>query len=207
MKKPAAFSEGFRATIPSAFSGVLLRFCAILLAMLLILAAASGESAEPDETEKLTWEERLSQARTRYNEETVYIYKSQRVRNKRGMINVRLYSSGGFMTICIYESLKITDEAEMEAILELITASDLFPDDDYGDIPFMKAQWIAHNVAHSMATGSEEQRKLIEAIAGERLWKIKKSSKELDLKPLREIPENQISLYEMIEFLLRFIGN
>ena len=57
-----------------------------------------------------------------------------------------------YVDIKIMESLQITDEAEMEAILEVITKSRYYDEDKYGSIPFMKAEWIAHNLAHSMAT-------------------------------------------------------
>ena len=107
------------------------------------------------------------------------------------------------MFIVIYESLQVTDEAEMEAILELLAQNENYSEEVYGSISFMKAEWIAHNIAYAMATGSETEQNFAQAIAGESIARIVKRSKELDLSPISEMPGQERLLYEMIELFCR----
>ena len=183
---------------------VVRRFLCALAALLLIAAAAAGsaETAETDESAGPSWEERLEAARLKYNAKTVNIYKRGKGAYRRWKINVCFYPSGNkpYVNINIRESLRITDEAEMHAILELITENENYNAEEYGTISFMKAQWIAHNLAHSMATGTDDQKRLIEAIAGESLSDILGSSKELDLSQYGNMTSRQQMLYEIIEF-------
>ena len=102
------------------------RVCTILAALLMLFTAAAGESSRSD------WEERLAEARLKYNEDTVHIYADSRVKNRSGKINIRFYKSrvNRKMFIVIYESLQVTDEAEMEAVLEIVAVTillKLFP--------------------------------------------------------------------------------
>ena len=173
------------------------KICCILAVMLLAFSAAAAESS------RSTWEERLEAARLKYNKDTVHIYASTLRNNRSGKINVRFYKSDGQpqMYIMIYESLKITDEAEMQAILEVIAQSEYYSEEIYGTVSMMKAQWIAHNLAYEMATGSAEERELAVAIAGENLSMIIKRSKELDLSPIAYMSAEEKTLYELVELL------
>ena len=168
----------------------------VLAAVLLAVTAAAGEAGGD------TWEERLAEARLRYNADTVNIYTGWRS-SRSGKINVSFYRSQGRPQkyIVIYESLQVTDEAEMEAILEVVAANENYSEEIYGTMPFMKAEWIAHNIAYNMATGSDGEKKFAEFLAGENILSVVKRSKELDLSPLDYIPENEKLLYEMIELL------
>lgn len=186
-------AENNRVPGPSAFRAVL-RFCCALIALLLVAASAAGES--------VSWEERLKKAREKYNKKTVNVYVNGYGYNQRGKINVRIYTvrGKGYKCINIRESLKISDEAEMQAILEVIAENKYYSEEVFGTISFMKAQWITHNIAYSMATGSEEDRQLIETLTGESIREIVGHAEELDLSPLSAMTEKQIFLYGVVEF-------
>ena len=175
------------------------RVCTILAAVLMLFTVAAGESSRSD------WEERLAEARLKYNEDTVHIYADSRVRNRSGKINIRFYKSrvNRKMFIVIYESLQVTDEAEMEAILELLVKNENYSEEIHGTIAFMKAEWIAHNIAYAMATGSDAEQNFAQAVAGESIARIVKRSKQLDLSPLSEMPGQEKLLYEMVELFCR----
>ena len=107
------------------------------------------------------------------------------------------------MSINIRESLQITDEYEMQAILEVITESENYSEEVYGSIPFMKAQWITHNLAHDLATGSNKQiKQWLKDITGEKLSYVISSAKELDLSPIERIPEKEMRIYRLVELTL-----
>ena len=52
-----------------------------------------------------------------------------------------------------------------------------------------------------MATGSEEQQALAAMIVGKNSKEIIRHAKELDLTPVSEIPEDQLAVYELVEYL------
>ena len=179
--------------IKKVFQGI----CCVLAVILLVYSAAAAENSRSSR------EERLEAARLKYNKDTVHIYASTLRNNRSGKINVRFYKSDGQpqMYIMIYESLKITDEAEIQAILEVVAQSEYYSEEIYGTVSMMKAQWIAHNLAYEMATGSAEERELAVAIAGENLSMIIKRSKELDLSPIAYMSAEEKTLYELVEIL------
>ena len=168
-----------------------------LLAVLLLLVPAAPGKAETSR------EERLARAREKYNEETVNVYREWDGEYDPGKINVCFFASSirPHIIINIRESLQITDEAEMEAILELAAQDELYDEETYGTVSFMKAQWIAHNVAHAMASGSAGQKRIVEAVMGEPLEEILGSAEILDLNPLVMTPKRQMLLYELVELL------
>ena len=169
-------------------------FCCALMIMLLAVSAVAGEAD--------VWEERLKQAREKYNSKTVNVFVRRYGYNQRGKINICFYPSKdrSFMTIEIEDSLKISEEAEMQAILEVVAKNEHYSEEEYGTISFMKAQWITHNIAFSLATGSEEDRELIELLTGENVSKIVGHAKELDLSPLRTMTDKEIMLYRIVEY-------
>ena len=181
----------------------LLRACSGLLVALLLFAAAAAEAAGK------TWEERMAEAREKYNSRTVNVFVNGRGRRKKGKINAYFYKlkKRPYMAIRIDESLQITDEAEIEAVLEVIMENKNYQEEIYGTVSFMKAQWVAHNLAHSMATGTEEQQQMIKMIVGESLSSIITSAKALDLSPIEEIDDRQMTMYEVIEFILSLNGH
>ena len=177
---------------------LLLGCLALLLGLL--LPAAAEEAAAPS-----TPEERLAAAREKYNAETVNIFVRGKGRAKKGKINVCFYRSRKNipMSINIRESLQITDEYEMQAILEVITESENYSEEVYGSIPFMKAQWITHNLAHDLATGSNKQiKQWLKDITGEKLSYVISSAKELDLSPIERIPKKEMRIYRLVELTL-----
>ena len=183
-----------RKTALSVFLAVFLCLCFVLAAALPVVPAAA-------ESDGATWEERLQAARAKYNKKTVNVYREGHGKKRSGKINVCFYPSENkpYINIEIRESLEITDEAEMQAILEVIAKNKDYSEETYGTIAFMKAQWIAHNLAHSMATGTEEQQMLVKMLAGEDLAGIVSSAEQLDLSPIGSITDRQMMLYELVE--------
>ena len=180
---------------------IFLGICCVLAAILFVFPASAENSPN-------TREDRLAEARLRYNKDTVHIYASTLRNNRSGKINVRFYKSDGQpqMYIMIYESLKITDEAEMQAILEVIAQNEYYSEEIYGTISMMKAEWIAHNIAYELATGTAEERDLVVSVAGENLSMIIKRSKELDLSPVAYMSAEEKTLYELVELLYSLNG-
>lgn len=169
--------------------------CCILAALLLVFSSAAAETVP-------SWEERMTAAREKYNEKTVHVYIRGQGRDQKGKINVSFYRAGKkYIAICIRESLQINDEAEMEAVLEIVAKHKYFSEEVYGSLSFLKAQWIAHNLAYGMATGSEEQQALAGMIVGQGSREIIRHAKELDLTPTTEISEDQLAVYELVEYL------
>ena len=178
-----------------------LGICCVLAAILFIFPASAENSLN-------TRDDRLAEARLKYNKDTVNILLGSRNPINRKKINVRFYKSDGQpqMYIMIYESLKITDEAEMQAILEVVAQSEYYSEEIYGTVSMMKAEWIAHNIAYEMATGSAEERDLIVSIAGENLSMIIRRSKELDLSPVAYMSAEEKTLYELVELFYSLNG-
>ena len=176
--------------------------CCALLVLFLTAASALGED--------LSWEERLEQAREKYNEKNVNVYVYGHGNRKKDCINVCFYRSyyRGDMAyyktdrnFSIRESLKITDEAEMQAILEVVAKHELFSEEEYGSFSLLRAEWIAHNLAYDMANGTDDQKALVKMVAGERLSTIIGQAKELDISTLRNTTEQEMAVYEFIEAL------
>ena len=177
---------------------ITLRISILLAALLLAFITAAAETAES--TLQDAYAERLEQARLKYNSKTVNIYRNGWGYVQDGKINVHFYKSRGeqYYAINIKESLKITDEAEMEAILELVTQNENYSEEVYGDISFMKAQWITHNIAYELATGSEETQRMIAAWAGEPAKSVARRAKELDITAIAVMSDRERNLCEKI---------
>ena len=176
--------------------GILLGCLALLLG-LIQLPAAAEEAAGPAAPE-----ERLAAAREKYNADTVNVFVRGKGKIRKGKINACFYRSKKNvpMSINIRESLQINDPYEMQAVLEVIMENENYDEAVYGSMSFMKAQWITHNIAHGMATGDNKYlRKWVEAIAGEKLSRVIKRAKELDLSPIERIPEQEMKIYLLIE--------
>jgi hypothetical protein len=122
-------------------------------------------------------------------------------KRQKGKINVCFYTDDSFVHINIYESLQITDEAEMQAILEAVSESEYFRD-EYGTISFMKAQWVTHNMAHSLSGSDKAQQKTFQELTGISLSRVVASAKELDLSPLSAISDQQKAVYGFVELFL-----
>ena len=180
-----------------AFLAVLLCLCSVLF------PASCPAEAENTGDAPAAWEERLEAARAKYSAETVNVYRRWHGRYRRGKINVCFYpvSKKTPDSINIRGSLQITDEAEIQAVLEVVAQSPEYSEDVYGTVSFMKAEWIAHNLVHSLATGSKEQQSLVASFTGERLSKVVRRAKELDISPLESMSEQEIMIYQLIEYI------
>ena len=183
-----------------------LRILSCLAALLILLIAAAvsyAETADENAAVELTYAERLEQARQKYNEKTIHIYRSGIGNKKKGKLNVCMCWSkeNQYYYPRILESIQITDEAEMEAILEFISNDKNFNKELFGTISNMKAQWIAHNLVHSMATGSEDSQKMIEMLVGDDIASIIGRSKELDLSTINSMSPRESLLYSIIEMV------
>ena len=181
-------------------SRIILRLIAAL-AVLAMLAgmAVSAANAEDGKTET-DYAQKLLKAREKYNEKTVNVYRKGWGYVQSKKINVCFYKSPKEKNyaINIRESLKITDEAEMEAILEVIMQNENYDEAVYGDMAFMKAQWITHNIAYELATGNPETRRLVSTLAGETAVKVAQRARELDLSPISDMSEKELALTEKI---------
>ena len=181
-----------------------LRLCAMLAALMLVFTALAAAAETADTTEPNDeYAVRLEQARLKYNSKTVNVYRKGWGYVQNNKINVCFYRSAGeqYYAINIRESLKITDEAEMEAILELVMQNENYSDEVYGGMAFMKAQWITHNLAYELATGSDETKQIIAALAGEPAKKVARRAKELDLTPVEAMSIQERTLTERIRQL------
>jgi hypothetical protein len=179
---------------------IIIRLIAALavLAMLagMLVAAANAEDGKTETDYAL----RLQRAREKYNEKTVNVYRKGWGYIQSKKINVCFYKSPKekYYAINIRESLKITDEAEMEAILEVIMQNEYYDEAVYGDMAFMKAQWITHNIAYELANGNPETRRLVSTLAGETAVKVAQRARELDLSPICDMSEKELALTEKI---------
>lgn len=179
---------------------IIIRLIAALavLAMLagMVVAAANAEGGKTETDYAL----RLERAREKYNEKTVNVYRKGWGYIQGKKINVCFYKAPKekYYAINIRESLKITDEAEMEAILGVIMQNEYYDEAVYGDMDFMKAQWITHNIAYELATGNPETRQLVATLAGETAVKVAQRARELDLSPICDMSEKEKALTEKI---------
>ena len=163
----------------------------------LSLPAATEEAAN-----SLTTEDRLAAAREKYSAKTVNIYVQGKGKVKKGKINVCFYFSKKKqpIRISIRESLQISDPYEMRAVLEVITENENYDEATYGSLSFMKAQWITHNIAHTMASGENQQhQKWVEAVTGKKLSSVIKSAKVLDISPIELITEQEMKIIQLVE--------
>ena len=187
----------------------IIRLFSCIICLLALLAAAPAETVSTaeagitDEKTEMTYARRLEKAREKYNENTIHIYRSGIGSKQKDKINICLYRSKShkYYNARIVDSTQITDEAEMEAILETASRDKNFHMEIYGTMANLKAQWIAHNIAHSMATGSEESQKLVELMVGESISSIVGRSKDLDISPAEFTPAREKMLYSMIEIV------
>ena len=179
---------------------IIIRLIAALavLAMLagMVVAAANAEDGKNGTDYAL----RLERAREKYNGKTVNVYRKGWGFIQGKKINVCFYKAPKekYYAINIRESLKITDEAEMEAILGVIMQNEYYDEAVYGDMDFMKAQWITHNIAYELATGNPETRQLVATLAGETAVKVAQRARELDLSPISDMSEKELALTEKI---------
>ena len=169
-------------------------FAFLCVAFLMACDAGAGETVFRSR------EDRLEAARLVYNEETVNIYTKGRGKKVSGKFNIQYYidrkKNPSFL---IPDSLQITDEAEMTAILEVLAGSEYYDPELFGPVSFMTAEWIAHNLAFSMATGSEEEKNMVQTFFGKDLRMFIKRAKELDLSTVSSMPESEQMVYHLIE--------
>lgn len=179
---------------------IIIRLIAALAVLAMLAGMAVAAANAEDGKDGTDYALRLLRAREKYNEKTVNVYRKGWGYIQGKKINVCFYKAPKekYYAINIRESLKITDEAEMEAILGVIMQNEYYDEAVYGDMDFMKAQWITHNIAYELATGNPETRQLVATLAGETAVKVAERARELDLSPICDMSEKEKALTEKI---------
>lgn len=179
---------------------IIIRLIAALAVLAMLAGMAVAAANAEDGKDGTDYALRLLRAREKYNEKTVNVYRKGWGYIQGKKINVCFYKAPKekYYAINIRESLKITDEAEMEAILGVIMQNEYYDEAVYGDMDFMKAQWITHNIAYELATGNPETRQLVATLAGETAVKVAERARELDLSPICNMSEKEKALTEKI---------
>ena len=179
---------------------IIIRLIAALAVLAMLAGMAVAAANAEDGKDGTDYALRLLRAREKYNGKTVNVYRKGWGYIQGKKINVCFYKAPRekYYTINIRESLKITDEAEMEAILGVIMQNEYYDEAVYGDMDFMKAQWITHNIAYELATGNPETRQLVATLAGETAVKVAERARELDLSPICDMSEKEKALTEKI---------
>jgi len=179
---------------------IIIRLIAALAVLAMLAGMAVAAANAEDGKDGTDYALRLLRAREKYNGKTVNVYRKGWGYIQGKKINVCFYKAPKekYYAINIRESLKITDEAEMEAILGVIMQNEYYDEAVYGDMDFMKAQWITHNIAYELATGNPETRQLVATLAGETAVKVAERARELDLSPICNMSEKEKALTEKI---------
>ncbi len=179
---------------------IIIRLIAALAVLAMLAGMAVAAANAEDGKDGTDYALRLLRAREKYNGKTVNVYRKGWGYIQGKKINVCFYKAPKekYYAINIRESLKITDEAEMEAILGVIMQNEYYDEAVYGDMDFMKAQWITHNIAYELATGNPETRQLVATLAGETAVKVAERARELDLSPICDMSEKEKALTEKI---------
>lgn len=179
---------------------IIIRLIAALAVLAMLAGMAVAAANAEDGKDGTDYALRLLRAREKYNEKTVNVYRKGWGYIQGKKINVCFYKAPKekYYAINIRESLKITDEAEMEAILGVIMQNEYYDEAVYGDMDFMKAQWITHNIAYELATGNPETRQLVATLAGETAVKVAERARELDLSPICDMSEKEKALTDKI---------
>ena len=140
------------------------------------------------------------QAKEKYNGDTVSVYERGDPNASQKKINAEIYSpSEGTSNISIDKSLEITSGYEMDAILDVIIESEYYSEDVYGSKKFMKAQWVAHNIAHSVASSGDLGYRIMQTLSGSKTPTI--SSSKLDLRSTNNLLRRQRALYTIISWI------
>ena len=141
-----------------------------------------------------------AQAQEKYNKDTVSVYERGDPSASKKSINAEIYyPSDGVSNISIDKSLEITSGYEMDAVLDVITESEYYSEDVYGSKKFMKAQWVAHNVAHSVASSGDLGYWIMQTLSGSANPTTSASS--LDLRSTNNLLLRQRVLYTIISWV------
>ena len=139
-------------------------------------------------------------AKKKYNSETVSVYERGSKHATKKKVNAEVYHpTGGGTNIHIEESLQIKTRAEQNAVLDVIMESPLYDKKTFGSKRFMRAQWKAHNVCHSIASSGEIGYKLMSWLSGSD--NPIESSVELDFRSNDNFSRRQKALYTMISWI------
>ena len=140
-----------------------------------------------------------SQAKKKYNAETVSVYERGSEGIVQKEINAEVYYLGdGRTNIHISGSLQVKSKAEQNAVLDVIMDSPLYDEETFGTIDFMWAQWEAHNLSYTIASSGTIGYWLMGFLSGSS--NPIESSKELDIRSLNNLTFRQRALYTVISW-------
>ena len=108
-------------------------------------------------------------ASEKYNKETVNVYFEGEGEPKNDMLNAKVYVADkdkNYLNISIDKSLDVDNKYEMNAVLDVIIDSEYYSEDLFGTKDFMRAQWIAHNMAYDIASSSDFGFSLMQFLGG-----------------------------------------
>ena len=132
-----------------------------------------------------------------YTEKNVNVFMEGEGEYDPNKLNIRFYrTSDGFVNINVENSISITDNVEQREVLKLITNSKYYDVDTYGDIDFMQAQWISHNVSYNIASSGSFGLWAMQYISGSSTPI--ESSKNLDLRANGNMLKRQRFIYKVI---------
>ena len=140
------------------------------------------------------------QAQEKYNQSNVSVYERGNAPEEKSTINAEVYyPSDSVSNISIDNSLIVTSGYEQEAVLDVIIDSPYYSEDVYGSKSFMKAQWVAHNVCHSVASSGDIGFWAMQRLSGSD--NPIQSSLSLDLRSLNNMLRRQKILYTVISWV------
>lgn len=119
---------------------------------------------------------------------------------EEGKINIKIYTVNGiYQNANIKQSRDIRSRAEMNAVLDVFMASEYYSEEKFGTRDFMRAQWIAHNMAYDIASSGNVG-----------FWIVQKisvtddpieSGDELDIRGLGNSLRRQKAIYDILSLV------
>lgn len=145
------------------------------------------------------WNQKI-EARKKYNKNTINVYSGDGSPDS-SKLNVHFYNAGQYVNINIDKSLSVKSTIEMDAVLDVIIASEYYSYEKYGSKGFMRAQWLAHNCAYSMASSGGISERIASILSGSD--NPKESAQILDIREL----DNMLLRQKLVYAGLSWIGS
>lgn len=140
-------------------------------------------------------------AKEKYNKDTVNVYMSGEGISDHTKVNAMAYianSEKNYLNISIDKSLEISNQYEMNAVLDVIIESDIYSEEVFGSRSFMRAQWIAHNVSYKVAASSNFGFRFMQFLSGSS--NPIESSSSLDIRQTDNMLKRQRIQYTVISW-------
>ena len=141
----------------------------------------------------------IFEARKKYNSSTVNVYFEGLGSAQEGMINAEFYiadSTQGYINIHISPSLDVKSKYEMNAVLDVIMASDYYSESMFGTKEYMRAQWEAHNICFDIASSGPAGYTAMQILSG--ASNPIESSRALDIRCKGNVLKRQEILYQLL---------